>query len=61
MAIYQCSQCERLLDVDYYPPEIDPRDPREIDLLCEWCAEELLDEDGKMVEVERNEKDSDGI
>ena len=41
MGMYNCAECDSLVDNDYHPCEPDPRDSRGIDLLCPTCFEQF--------------------
>ena len=42
MSMYQCAECQRMLDGDQDPCVENPNDPT--DFCCESCREEILEE-----------------
>jgi len=45
MAMYQCDECQRMVDGDDYPCVEHPEDPTVC--CCESCREELLEDSGE--------------
>ena len=45
MAMYRCNECDKFVDDDYHPCELDVRDPSGLGLVCPTChadIEELI-------------------
>lgn len=55
MSVYICSECGQFIDDDYNVGVEDPRS-KDFEMICEYCACEILDEDGKLIEENEDEK-----
>ena len=55
MSVYICSECGQFIDDDYNVGTEDPRS-KDFEMICEYCACEILDEDGKLIEENEDEK-----
>jgi len=51
MAIYRCSRCDRFVDDDWEVGTEDPED--DLEMMCESCACEYLDEDGNVIDEQK--------
>jgi len=51
MAIYRCSRCDRFVDDDWDVGTEDPENA--LEMMCESCACEYLDEDGNVIEEQQ--------